>query len=121
MKLIIAGSRDLELTLTHLDDIMTELKVPIETVTEVVSGGASGIDTLGELWAECRPDPLKMVRFEADWNTHGKAAGPMRNKQMAIYADMALVIMKKGGSPGSKNMKDHMHRMKKPVFVYEVC
>lgn len=120
MKLIIAGSRDLELTLTQLDDILEELKVPTELVTEVVSGAAAGIDSLGELWAECRPDPLPIKRFEADWNGLGKAAGPVRNKQMAVYADAAVVIMKKGGSPGSKNMKDHMHRLKKPVYTYEV-
>lgn len=120
MKLIIAGSRDLQLTLTQLDDIMTELKVPTELVTEVVSGGASGIDAIGELWAECRPDPLKMIRFEADWDTHGKAAGPIRNKQMGLYADAALIITKKGWTPGSKNMHDIMRRLKKKVWVKEV-
>ena len=119
MKLIIAGSRDLELTLTQLDDILEELKVPTEQVTEVVSGKARGIDTLGELWAECRPDPLAIKEFPADWDTHGKSAGVIRNKQMAIYADAAVIIMKRGGSPGSKNMKDHMHRLKKPVYTYE--
>lgn len=120
MKLIIAGSRDLELTLEAFDDIIYNCGIDISAITEVVSGGAAGIDTIGEHWAECRPDPLDITVFQADWDTHGVAAGPIRNKEMAKYADAALVIMKKGGSKGSKNMIDHMHRMKKPVTVIEL-
>ena len=120
MKFIIAGSRDLNLKTEDLDDIMTQLKIPVETITEVVSGCARGIDSLGESWAENRPDPLKVTQFPADWDTHGKAAGAIRNKAMGQYADAALIIMKQGGSPGSINMRNHMARMKKPYWVYEV-
>lgn len=120
MRLIIAGSRDLVITLTELDDIMESLKIPIGQVTEVVSGGATGIDTVGENWAECRPDPLFIKLFLPDWDQYGKSAGPIRNKAMAQYADAALIITKKGWTPGSKNMHDTMRRMKKPVYVFEL-
>lgn len=120
MKLIIAGSRDLQLTLTQLDDILEKLNVPIKQITEVVSGVAKGIDSLGECWAECRPDPLSIKQFPADWSTHGRAAGPIRNKQMAEYADMAVVIMRKGGSRGSQNMIQTMINLNKPVYIYEM-
>lgn len=121
MRLIIAGSRDLIIPLEQLDDILYEaLKEKIHNITEVVSGVAAGIDTVGERWAECRPDYIKIKQFPADWDTHGPSAGPIRNKQMAQYADAAVVIMKKGGSKGSKNMIDHMKRLKKPVYVVEV-
>ncbi|WP_197026348.1 hypothetical protein [Polaribacter sp. Hel_I_88] len=43
------------------------------------------------------------MRFPAEWNKFGKAAGPVRNKEMAIYAD-ALIAFWDGKSRGTKNM-----------------
>ena len=67
----------------------------------VVSGTAEGADKLGEEWAEERQVACK--RFPADWNKHGKAAGPIRNSQMADNADMCVVFWD-GISKGTKNM-----------------
>lgn len=53
-------------------------------VTEVVSGGASGVDLLGEKWAKKHLIPVR--RFPAYWNFHGAMAGPIRNVDMARYA-----------------------------------
>ena len=53
------------------------------TVVEVVSGGAKGADALGERWAKERGIPVR--QFPADWKKHGKAAGPLRNREMARY------------------------------------
>jgi hypothetical protein len=96
---------------------MEELKVPVEQITEIVSGAARGIDSLGERWAEYRPDPIPVKQFPADWDTHGKAAGPIRNRAMADYAD-ALLVVWDGKSRGTKNMLDHVYRLKKPVYKY---
>ena len=118
MKLIIAGSRDLNLTLAELDDILEELKVPTELVTEVVSGKARGIDTLGELWAECRPDPLPIKEFPADWDKHGRSAGYIRNAAMADYADQLMVFWD-GKSNGTKHMIDLAAAKKlKTIIIY---
>ena len=71
-------------------------------VAEVVSGTARGPDRWGEAWA----DPLDFVeltRMPADWDTHGKAAGPKRNKRMAEHAD-TLVAFYDGESAGTANM-----------------
>lgn len=119
MKLIIAGSRDLSEEMIYAE--LVQLRIsdhPIVQATEIVSGCARGADTAGELYADFYGIPV--TKFPADWDTHGKAAGPIRNKQMGQYADCAIIFMKKGGTPGSKNMKDHMHRMKKKVWVFEV-
>jgi len=79
MKLIIAGGRNYRLS----EEDRQELdRIPI---SEVVSGGASGADADGELYA--KDHCLPVTRFPADWRTHGKAAGPIRNRQMAEYAD----------------------------------
>lgn len=99
MKLIIAGSRyitDYKLLETTLQDIVIKYNI-----TEIVSGHASGVDSLGERYAREHNIPIKL--FPADWKTYGKSAGPIRNKQMALYAD-ALVVIRYADSRGSANM-----------------
>lgn len=100
-KVIIAGSREYH-DYHHLsmacDFILKELSdVPIE----IVSGGAPGADTLGEKYAYERG--YSITRFPADWEVYGRAAGPIRNREMAEYAD-ALIAFPVGKSPGTRNM-----------------
>lgn len=84
-------------------------------ITEVVCGMARGADTWGRMWAEENGIPVK--KFPAEWNKFGRAAGPIRNSQMAEYAD-SLIVFIYSGSRGSKNMLDTMAKLKKP---YTVC
>lgn len=97
MKTIIAGSRHIE-DYDALQNIMDKIDWD---VTEVVSGGCRGVDVMGERWAEEHGIPVK--RFAADWLTHGRIAGELRNREMAAYAD-ALVILWDGKSPGASCM-----------------
>lgn len=111
MKTIIAGSRS-------IGDLATVLRAVNEagwTITEVVCGGARGVDTLGELWAHRAGVPVR--RFPADWDKHGKAAGPIRNGEMADYAE-ALIAIWDGVSPGTWNMIQQGRRRGLKVFVY---
>lgn len=119
MKFIVAGSRDLDEDVIYAE--LVKLRISdhhFAQATEIVSGRARGADTSGERYAEFYDIPLAL--FPADWDTHGKAAGAIRNKQMALHADAAVIFMKPGGSPGSNNMRAHMNRMKKPVYVFYV-
>jgi hypothetical protein len=75
----------------------------MDTVTEVVSGCAHGADKLGERWAASLKIPV--ARFPADWDTHGKRAGFIRNSEMAEYAD-ACIVFWNGTSKGTKHMID---------------
>lgn len=107
-RMIIAGSRkfnDYEKMLNALDNLGIHLINTIDPV-EIVSGHASGADTLGEKFAKAYNYPLKI--FPADWNKYGKAAGPIRNEQMAKYAAEAdrgiLVAFPIGESKGTRNM-----------------
>ena len=54
--------------------------------------------------------------FPADWDKHGRAAGPIRNKQMADYADVLIAVWD-GKSRGTKNMIDEMNKLMKPVYI----
>lgn len=87
--------------------------------SEVVSGTAGGVDRSGENFVRIHanrgyPD-VTLKQFPADWDTHGKAAGHIRNKQMADYAD-ALLLIWDGESKGSANMKATMLKLNKPVY-----
>lgn len=97
MKVIIAGSR-------NFNDYQAMIATIHESgfdVTEVVSGKASGADTLGERYALERKIPVK--EFPALWDLYGKGAGPIRNGQMADYAE-ALIAFPIGESRGTRNM-----------------
>src|SRR5690606_7948711 len=83
-------------------------------VDEVVCGGAVGPDKLGEKWALVNDVPV--AYFPAQWNRYGDAAGPMRNRQMAEYADEALILWD-GVSPDTRNMIKEMKRLNKPYFL----
>ena len=101
MKVIIAGSRGFS-NYEKLVEVCNYM-LSQQTEVEIVSGGAKGADKLGEKYAKEKNYKLKV--FPADWNTHGKAAGYIRNEEMAKYAD-ALIAFWDGESKGTKHMID---------------
>lgn len=115
MKLVIAGSRSFGRKPSDHRQAELALEKYIKDVTVVVSGGAIGADLFGEWWAESVAKcPVK--RFIPDWKAHGRAAGIIRNGEMAAYADRAIVFWD-GASKGAKNMIDDMKYLGKPVEV----
>lgn len=113
MRTIIAGSR----TITDSKVIEEAVKASGFIITEVVCGGAAGVDSLGKDWAVLRGIPVKM--FPADWATHGKAAGPIRNEEMAAYADQAICIFDvQAENKGTKNMSKKAMDHGKRVFSH---
>lgn len=113
MKVIVAGGRDI----TNFNLVEEAISVSGFEVSEVVSGKAKGVDTLGEVWALKHNVPVGA--FPADWNAHGRSAGPIRNRQMAEYAD-ALIAIWDGESKGTANMIQQARKNKLNVFIYLV-
>lgn len=113
MKTIIAGGRDV----TDYSAVVSAIKESGFVITEVVSGKARGVDKLGELWAEAYSIPVKL--FPADWAKHGRAAGPIRNEQMAKYAD-ALIAVWDGESRGTGDMIKQATKLGLQVFVFRL-
>lgn len=113
MKVIIAGGRDVT---DYFAVKAAYIKSGFEA-EEIVSGGARGVDYLGEVFAKNAGIPVK--RFPADWVTHGKRAGPIRNAQMAEYAD-ALIAVWDGESKGTANMISQARKNGLEVFVFLV-
>ena len=113
MKTIIAGSREI----TDYKIIRRAIKKSGFKITEVVSGTARGVDTLGEEYAEKHNIPIK--QFSADWDRYKNAAGHMRNVEMSQYAQ-ALIAIWDGKSPGTKNMIINAQKRDLKVFIYLV-
>lgn len=108
MRTIIAGGRDFS-DFKLLCSTLSEQKVSL-----VVSGCARGADRLGEKWAAGVGIPIS--RFPAEWDTHGKSAGYIRNTAMAENADV-LVAFWDGNSRGTKHMIDVATKKKLQVTV----
>ena len=81
----------------------------------IIHGAARGADTLADDYA--RERELRVIRYPADWNTHKKAAGPIRNKLMLTDGQPHVIIAFKGGN----GTADMIRQGKKAgVPVYEV-
>lgn len=115
MKCIIAGSR----RISHVGVIFGAIAESgfANEITEVVWGGAPGVDTVGKQWADfygiphkpMSPDwrdihaPGAVIRYRRDGTPYNAKAGPDRNEKMAQYAD-ALILIWDGKSDGSADM-----------------
>lgn len=98
MKVIISGGR----SFGNYQVLLKAVEDSGFNITEVVSGGATGADYLGERYAKTTGKPLKL--FRADWKTLRNAAGPMRNERMAMYADACIAL------PGGSGTRDMVKR-----------
>jgi hypothetical protein len=109
MKVIVAGSR----SITDYTAVEDAIKKSGYKITCVISGTARGVDKLGEAWAA--QNNVAVLRCPADWTTHHKAAGPIRNAEMARLADAAVIVYD-GHSRGTAHMMECMDKAKKPYF-----
>lgn len=114
-RVIIAGGRDFECQKLAFECLDGLRNIDVE----IVCGGARGADALGEYWATVFNKPVKY--FPADWDKYGKAAGHIRNKQMAEYGTH-LIAFWDGKSKGTKNMIENADRLglSKLIIIYEV-
>lgn len=102
MRVIVAGSR--WLTLEEYWIVQHSIEMSGFDVTEVVSGGATGADQLGEKWAKEKGVLVKRFPVTSEeWRKHGKKAGPIRNRRMAEYGE-GLVAVWDGESRGTRSM-----------------
>jgi predicted Rossmann fold nucleotide-binding protein DprA/Smf involved in DNA uptake len=111
MKVGIVGSRSFS-NFGILQKIMTEHLKPGDIV---VSGGASGTDSLAEEIA--KTNGFKTHIYLPNWKIYGKSAGFIRNKQIVDNSDY-IIAMWNGSSKGTKHSIDLAKSQGKTVFVY---
>ncbi len=122
MKTIIAGSRSLPIKHDKIWLVADAVHKSgwFHDISEIVSGGARGIDLAGEMFAENYSIPIK--RFIPEWSKEGKGAGPIRNAMMADYVapDGALILIWTGLSKGSAHMKKEAQKRNLKIYEYLV-
>lgn len=106
MKVAIIGSRSLEVT--NLGKYLPD------GVTEIVSGGAKGIDCCAEEYAKSHS--LKFTVFLPEYKKYGKAAPLKRNLQIIDYSDLIIAFWE-GKSKGTKFVIDNCNRKNKKVEI----
>jgi len=112
MNVIIAGSR----TASKRDVWNALCQCPwTNEISCVISGCAQGADTIGASWAKWKSLPV--IEMPADWKTHGRSAGMIRNKDMLNIAD-ALIAVWNGQSMGTKNMISIAKKKGLKCFVF---
>lgn len=78
----------------------------------LVTGGANGADALAVDWARKEHVPFQV--FNADWETLGRRAGPVRNQRMLLEGKPHLVIAFPGGR-GTADMIRRSEQAEVPV------
>ncbi len=115
--IIVAGSRSIVWWKPHLESSISftpeqfvkvfnrvqklwRLKIKNKRIF-IISGGAEGIDKLGEIYA--KQNGIDLVIAPALWDYHGKKAGMLRNNFMVNLAE-GLIAIWDGSSRGTMNM-----------------
>ena len=83
-------------------------------ITEIVSGGARGADSLASKFA--LENKIKLKEFLPDWDTLGKSAGYSRNIDIIDYCQ-AVIAFWDGKSTGTMNSLHLARRQKKLTKV----
>lgn len=111
-RLAVVGSR----TITDYNFVKGLLDKQKDNISLIVSGGAKGVDTLAEQWANENEIPTKI--FLPDWNTYGSKAGYMRNVFIIKECDICLAIWD-GVSKGTTHSVNLCKKDKKPYLLVD--
>jgi hypothetical protein len=133
-KVIICGSRHVE------DASLLEAAINASgfEISEIISGGAKGIDTLAKEYAE--KNKIKFTEFPAEWRNFDlpdakieerknpwngkmekfvKNAGPIRNEKMAKYGQACIAIPMNDG-PGTNDMIKRAKSHSLELYIHQV-
>ena len=109
MKLLIVGSRSIA-------DFDLSPYVS-ENVDTVISGGAGGIDSLAEQYADLHR--LSKYILRPRYNLYGRSAPLKRNEEMVDMADAVLIIWD-GRSKGTQYTLKYAKRTNKPITLVKL-
>ncbi len=108
MKVAIVGSRGLKVDIAQY--------LPKKT-TEIITGGAKGVDTLAERYA--RENGIPFCVLKPEYRLLGAVAPLVRNEQIVDRADMVVAIWD-GVSRGTRHAIAYAEKTNKPLKVYIV-
>lgn len=102
--ILVCGGRDYA-NAENVDATLSLLHYEVPTLA-IIQGGASGVDELARSWAKLLRVPCET--FAADWRTHGRKAGPLRNQRMLEEGKPDVVV----AFPGGRGTADMVRRAK---------
>jgi hypothetical protein len=117
IKLAIVGSRsftDYNFLKNKINSILK--KYDLE-VTHIVSGGARGVDKMGERYAD--EYELEKIIHYADWDRYKKSAGHIRNEYIARDCDVMIAFWDgiSTGTADARNWQENIFK-KDLITVY---
>lgn len=122
MRVLVCGSRDWRddmAVYTVLEGLRRHAAYAGSRPFVVIEGSAQGADRAASNWARERARFVRHERYKADWNRHGKAAGPIRNQQMLDEGkpDVVWAFKSRPVSAGTDDMIRRAHKAGLPVYV----
>lgn len=106
MRVIVCGGRD------FCDWQAVHRELNNIAPTTVLEGGAEGADRIARHWAV--EHGVTVVTYAADWQAHGRSAGPRRNQLMLDHGKPDMVLAFPGGA-GTADMCRRARRAGIPV------
>lgn len=117
MRVLVSGSRECvnwEFVQARLNDLAVRNKIDV-----IIHGGAAGVDNLAGVWARNNNIPEEI--YMADWDTHGKKAGPIRNQKMLDESKPDVVVaFPSQDSKGTVHMMKITEKARVPMIVHDV-
>jgi predicted polyphosphate/ATP-dependent NAD kinase len=108
-RVLVCGGRDYGSQDGQLDRLRRTLDAALDAaqsagkVAVIIHGNARGADLLADQYA--REKSIRVLPFPADWNLHGRRAGPIRNIKMLTESQPHVIIAFKGGDGTAHMMK----------------
>ncbi len=117
-RVVIAGCRDYnnyDEAKPYIDFCLSNIRKENNII--IVSGCASGADSIGERYA--KENGFEVEKYPADWRAYGRSAGPKRNKQMAEVCDYIICFWDEK-SKGTKSMIDYARKYNEPIRIKKI-
>lgn len=118
--IVVSGTRHGSSDPSELERVLLgTLKEEAKKDVTLVHGGCQGVDTqcarIATKWG------WKVVQVDANWNLHGKAAGPKRNKRMLVEYEPDFIVCFPHGSLASRGTESMLKLAETHVKRYPEC
>lgn len=105
---LICGSRS-------IDNINLDIYLNPDSIGEVVTGGATGVDTLAEKWA--KKHNIEYITYLPDYKNYGKRAPLIRDEDMVNFCDI-IVAFWDGQSSGTYYTINYGKKMNRKIYLH---
>ena len=103
MRILVCGGRDYQ-NRAKVFEALHAILAKHGRITIIQGGCPTGADLHARAFASCTKGIVHLINEEADWKTHGKAAGPLRNQAMIDRHKPDGMVAFPTGGPGTADM-----------------